>query len=81
MDIKVHSPCSTIYLYKHTSAYKPFLFRFVVLLVTDTWQKLMDECLGYVELTVQEAATKALGSFLTSREDDKQQVALEVKGA
>ena len=41
----------------------------------------MDECLGYVELTVQEAATKALGSFLTSREDDKQQVAPEVKGA
>ena len=41
----------------------------------------MDECLGYVELTVQEAATKALGSFLTSREDDKQQVAPQVKGA
>ena len=81
MDIKVHSPCSTIYLYKHTSTYKPFLFLFVVLLVTDTWQKLMDECLGYVELTVQEAATKALGSFLTSREDDKQQVTPEVKGA
>ena len=70
-----------MHMYKPTGTHKPFLFLFVVLLVTDTWQKLMDECLGYVELTVQEAATKALGSFLTSREDDKQQVAPEVKGA
>ena len=70
-----------MHMYKPTGTHKPFLFLFVVLLVTDTWQKLMDEWLGYVELTVQEAATKALGSFLTSREDDKQQVAPEVKGA